>query len=144
MILYCKSFPWADPTRYYDGIQWTSTGKNGLTLSITSLICVPEPACYSQQLFPLRSHRFGITMSRPPSSIPASLCLDIQTLAAGCPAVYFLKIFPKEPSPQVYLSSMQPLDILNFCLCTLFSLSLPLPLLISLSPSLLPSLSVFV
>lgn len=71
---------------------------------------------------------FCLEPQEAPSSIPVSLCLDVQTLAGGSLynyslAVDFLKPPPKEPLPQVYLSSVGPLDMLNMFLCNLFSTS---------------------
>lgn len=53
----------------------------------------------SSAAFSLRSHLFRATMSRPASSIPASLCLDVHTLAGlhilSSPAACFLKLLLK-------------------------------------------------
>lgn len=94
--------------------------------NFTPLICELVSACDSQQLFSLRY--LCLEPQEAPSSIPVSLCLDVQTLAGGSLynyslAVDFLKPPPKEPLPRVYLSSVGPLDMLNMFLCNLFSTS---------------------
>lgn len=52
-------------------------------LSLLNFLFVYLYLLFSAVFSPLHSHLFGITMSWLTSSIPASLCLDIQTLAGG-------------------------------------------------------------